>query len=56
MDLEIESTVSGITFEKTGSCAFGTLEDNEGAYSSRITLKGDSTGSAVDVTHSLFPS
>jgi hypothetical protein len=54
MDVEIESTVEGITYEKVGSCAFGTTEANDAHYVGRITVTGDGPSGPVDVTHSLF--
>lgn len=50
MDVEIESTVSGITYEKTANCAFGDLEDNDSAYSGKVTLTGSHEGSFVGMT------
>jgi hypothetical protein len=37
MDIEIESTVEGITYEKTGSCAFGVTEANDMKYEGNVT-------------------
>lgn len=51
MDVEVESTVEGITYEKTGSCAFGTIEGNDANYKGKVTITGETgTGAAVDVT------
>jgi hypothetical protein len=53
MDVEIESTVTGITYEKTGSCAFGVTEGNDAKYTGRVTVTAhDTTGAAVDCTKS----
>ncbi len=38
MDTEIESTVSGITYNKTGPC--GTTTQNDASYSGKVTVKG----------------
>lgn len=52
MDVELESTITGITYEATGSCAFlGEHDDAE--YEGSITLTGDSEGKPVDVTAKL---
>jgi hypothetical protein len=52
MDVEVESTISGITYEKTGSCAFGTTEGNDAKYEGKITLTDSSQKESVDVTKS----
>jgi hypothetical protein len=54
MDIEIESTVSGITYEKTGSCAFGTTEGNDARYTGNVTVTCDEEGTnnPVDCTKS----
>jgi hypothetical protein len=54
MDIEVESTINGITYEKTGSCAFGpVLEGNDAKYEGNITVTcHDGTGAAVDCTKS----
>jgi hypothetical protein len=53
MDFDIEFTTSGITYEKTGSCAFGTIESNDGYYGGNVRLTGHDPGfGPVDVTKS----
>jgi hypothetical protein len=54
MDVEIESTVDGITYEKTGSCAFGTTEGNDAEYNGNVTVTCDEEGTntPVDCTKS----
>ncbi len=50
MDTEVESTVSGITYNKAGPC--GSTTQNNASYTGKVTVKGkDSvTGNAVGVT------
>ncbi len=50
MDTEVESTVSGITYNKAGPC--GAVENNDATYTGKVTVKGkDSvTGAQVGVT------
>lgn len=56
MDVEIESTVHGITYERTGLCQGEVNEANDAHYIGRVTVTGDdSEGNPVGVTHSLFP-
>jgi hypothetical protein len=53
MDVEVESTVEGITYEKTGSCAFGTTEGNDAKYTGRVTVTAhNAVGESVDGTKS----
>lgn len=50
-DIKVESTIEGITYEKTGSCAFGDIEKNDWIFEGQFTLTGvnASTGKPVDV-------
>jgi hypothetical protein len=51
MDIEVESTVEGITYEKTGSCAFGATEENDWTFIGKLTLTGvNANAEPVDVT------
>jgi hypothetical protein len=54
MDVEVVSTIEGITYEKTGSCAFGVTEGNDMKYEGNITVTGDevNTNNPVDITKS----
>jgi hypothetical protein len=53
MDVEVEWTVTGITYEKTGSCAFGVIEGNDAKYTGNFTLTAhNSLGEPIDVTKS----
>jgi hypothetical protein len=52
MDFEIESTIEGITYEKTGSCAFGVIEGNDGKYEGNVTSTSHDNNGPVDVTKS----
>lgn len=53
MDIEVVSTVQGITYEKTGSCAFGATEENDWEFIGTFTLTGvNSISEPVDVTTS----
>jgi hypothetical protein len=53
MDVEIESTVEGITYEKTGSCAFGVTEGDDAKITGNATVTGhNAVGEPVDVTKS----
>jgi hypothetical protein len=48
MDFEIESTIEGVTYEKTGACGPG--EFNSMQLGGTIRVTGDHGGGAVDVT------
>jgi hypothetical protein len=51
MDVKVVSEVNGITYEKTASCAFGTIEANDARYTGEVTVTGDdANGKPVDVT------
>lgn len=52
-DVEFETTVSGTTTEKTGSCAFGTIEENGATLSGKVTYEGiKGGGEPGNMTHS----
>lgn len=54
-DIEINPTVEGITYEKTGSCAFGTVEGNDSTYSGKVTVEAlNGNNEPINLTHSLF--
>jgi hypothetical protein len=52
MDVEVESTISGITYEKTGACSFGIVESNDGKYEGNITVTAHDNIGPVDTTKS----
>jgi hypothetical protein len=52
MDVEVESTVEGITYEKTGSCAFGVTEGNDAKYEGNATVTCHDVSGPVDCTKS----
>jgi hypothetical protein len=53
MDIEVEWTVTGITYEKTGSCAKGVIEGNDAKYTGNFTVTAhNSLGEAIDITKS----
>ena len=51
MDVKITSTVTGITYEKTGLCKGSVNEANNASYTGEVTVTGkDAEGNTVDVT------
>jgi hypothetical protein len=57
MDFEIESTIEGITYERTGACKLekeGENEGDSGSYVGSITITGDNEeGNATNVTQAV---